>query len=415
MRVVLLVPIRPDENGNGLAQRAGLHASAFAGDRVHLVVVPAASPEGFLRHPDGSEEQLGKPDDPHVLVRELMANRTWRNRLLRMGDGPALMHRAQVGWARPVVEHVLAADDSDPVDAVIVLRSYLLPLAVRVVELLRRSAPTDARPALVADLDDDDESTFRQLGLPDADAMGSLLAAFADAPDLVVLASAAEAQAVAKRHQLGSVELLPNATRLSVPVGRIHRSPGSGHHDMRSATVRVLMVGNFTYYPNREGAEWFIESVLPLISRPTTLELVGTDSDRLADMVADQRVTGCGFVDDLAPHYEAADVVVVPVRVGGGTRIKILEAAAYCVPIVSCSVGAAGHGLEDGVHLLVRDDPAEFAAAVDLLCSDDVHHRTMVRQLVDTAHTAIHRFDRVDVASGFRNRVHELVKHCRVG
>jgi glycosyltransferase involved in cell wall biosynthesis len=77
-----------------------------------------------------------------------------------------------------------------------------------------------------------------------------------------------------------------------------------------------------------------------------------------------------GDVPDVRPHLADAAVVMVPLRVGGGTRIKILEALAAARPVVSTTVGAEGLGLRDGEHLLIADQPEAFARAVARLLGD---------------------------------------------
>jgi glycosyltransferase involved in cell wall biosynthesis len=81
-------------------------------------------------------------------------------------------------------------------------------------------------------------------------------------------------------------------------------------------------------------------------------------------------VTVVGEVPDVLPELAAADVAVVPVRFGGGTRIKILEAFAYGVPVVSTTVGCEGLDVVDGEHLLVADTPDSFAAACARILAD---------------------------------------------
>ena len=86
----------------------------------------------------------------------------------------------------------------------------------------------------------------------------------------------------------------------------------------------------------------------------------------------DPSITVTGRVEDVRPHIEEAAVFVVPLRVGSGTRLKILEAMAMEKPVVSTTIGAEGLPLEDGVHLLLADAPDRFAAAVvELLLDPD--------------------------------------------
>jgi len=81
-------------------------------------------------------------------------------------------------------------------------------------------------------------------------------------------------------------------------------------------------------------------------------------------------VTLTGFLDDVRPAIAGSAVVVVPTRVGGGTRLKILEAMALGAPVVSTSFGAGGLGAKHGIHLLIGDTPEEFASQVCALMDD---------------------------------------------
>jgi glycosyltransferase involved in cell wall biosynthesis len=85
-----------------------------------------------------------------------------------------------------------------------------------------------------------------------------------------------------------------------------------------------------------------------------------------------------GFVSDLRPIYASADVVVVPLRVGGGTRIKLLEAFAHEVPVVASGVAAAGLDVADERHLLLVEDAREVPAAVERLVTDAALTRRLV-------------------------------------
>jgi glycosyltransferase involved in cell wall biosynthesis len=89
-----------------------------------------------------------------------------------------------------------------------------------------------------------------------------------------------------------------------------------------------------------------------------------------------------GYVGDLAPLYAAADVAVVPLRAGGGTRIKVLEAFAHRIPVVTTSTGIEGIAATAGEHAMVADGPAEFAAACHaLLTTPELADRTAARAL----------------------------------
>jgi glycosyltransferase involved in cell wall biosynthesis len=101
-----------------------------------------------------------------------------------------------------------------------------------------------------------------------------------------------------------------------------------------------------------------------LTDRGIRIDLVGSrSSTAMAGFPRHSEVRLHDSVEDLAPLYAAADVVVVPLRAGGGTRIKILESFAHGVPVVTTSLGAEGIDAADGVHLLVADNAEAFARA----------------------------------------------------
>jgi glycosyltransferase involved in cell wall biosynthesis len=93
---------------------------------------------------------------------------------------------------------------------------------------------------------------------------------------------------------------------------------------------------------------------------------------------ADVELTG--FVAELGPVYASADVVVVPLRSGGGTRIKLLEAFAYGVPVVASAAAAVGLEVSDARHLLLADDPDRTVAAVEAILTEESTARHLVEE-----------------------------------
>lgn len=134
----------------------------------------------------------------------------------------------------------------------------------------------------------------------------------------------------------------------------------------------LLFTGKMDFRPNVDAALWFGEQVLPLIRahRPgTTFAIVGQRPHaRLEGLRSKPGVTITGYVADVRPYIAGATVYVAPLRVGGGTRLKLLEAMAMGKAIVSTTVGAEGFPVGNGQELVLADDPAEFAqATLDLL------------------------------------------------
>jgi glycosyltransferase involved in cell wall biosynthesis len=135
----------------------------------------------------------------------------------------------------------------------------------------------------------------------------------------------------------------------------------------------LLFTGTMNYAPNSEGILWFASRIWPeiLALRPDArLLIVGRDPPPRVRELAASGVEVTGEVPDVAPYFARATVAVVPLRSGGGSRLKVLEALAAGRAVVSTSVGAEGLELEHGVHLLLEDEPGAFAAATLRLLDD---------------------------------------------
>jgi len=131
---------------------------------------------------------------------------------------------------------------------------------------------------------------------------------------------------------------------------------------------KILFVGTMNYFPNVDGALFMVQSIMPRIWRmdpDIRLCIAGRDIPRhIRDLGTDSRIEIIPDFPDI--HEVAADccLSVVPLRLGGGTRIKILEAFALGLPVVSTAKGCEGLAVEDGRQIVIRDDPEAFAQAV---------------------------------------------------
>jgi glycosyltransferase involved in cell wall biosynthesis len=158
----------------------------------------------------------------------------------------------------------------------------------------------------------------------------------------------------------------------------------------------VVFTAGFGYAPNQEALFWFLHRVLPLVHarRPETRFLfAGSQANQAASMAGLSATDANGGIEwisdpvDIRPCFERACVYVVPILSGGGTRLKILEAMAMQVPVVSTSVGAEGVPYRSGEHLLLADTEASFAEAVLRLLEDaELRHRlsTAGRRFVES-------------------------------
>jgi glycosyltransferase involved in cell wall biosynthesis len=158
--------------------------------------------------------------------------------------------------------------------------------------------------------------------------------------------------------------------------------------------LTILLVGTFGYFPNADAARWLCREILPSIREQTPVLfrvclIGGGMSDDVAALQFIPEVEVVGPVPDLAPWYRDASLVVVPLRAGGGTRIKLLEALSYRRPVVSTRMGAEGLDVIDGEHLLLADRAHLFARQCLRLMSDPVLAQRIGangRQLVKAAY-----------------------------
>ena len=369
-RLLYVTPTMPKQSGNGLAMRAGaiLEALACRFD-IHLRVLPVAglpdSPSDFVRRLTISVEVL-----------DLVKNLDPLFGLIDRVSDPDERHRARLAYPKPHLSRfchsglaldLLAAGRRLDVAGLHVMRLYLAALAE---PFLRQSS--EAR-ACVIDLDDDDSKTYERLaylqsklGKDDAGeeaaaesrkfaALGNL---YIPRFDRVLVSSEVDSQRMVKRFPNAQIEVVPNC----YPLTEAAVSPAS----LASGPLRLLFVGSFGYFPNVDAALYLCGEVLPalreLTRREIVVDLVGTgDASPLRAVLRCPEVRVHGFVEDLSSVYANTDVVVVPLRVGGGTRIKILEAFSHRVPVVTTTLGIEGLDAVDGEHVLCADDAQSFA------------------------------------------------------
>jgi glycosyltransferase involved in cell wall biosynthesis len=134
-----------------------------------------------------------------------------------------------------------------------------------------------------------------------------------------------------------------------------------------------LFQGTLRYPPNADAAHFLVGEVLPELNRllpGVRTRLVGVSTPGVVALDDPPAVTVVGRVPDIGVELAGADLVVVPLRFGSGTRIKIIEAFAQRIPVVSTTLGAEGLDAMDGEHLLIGDTPTAMAAACARLLSD---------------------------------------------
>ena len=185
----------------------------------------------------------------------------------------------------------------------------------------------------------------------------------------------------------------PNANAVVLPNGvdTADLTPG----DIRPQVRNLLFVGSPTHAPNLDAACWLLTDIWPALHKrypDLKLTLVNLEHPQVRTCL-NPGVELLARVPDLKPVYRQADIVVVPLRTGSGTRLKILEAFAFGVPVVSTTIGWEGLEVEPGRHLLSADSPQDFMAAVEQFINnpDDrerlaSHARELVVEHYDWSH-----------------------------
>jgi glycosyltransferase involved in cell wall biosynthesis len=267
------------------------------------------------------------------------------------------------------------------IDAVLAARRYDVvnvegPFVVH--HRFRTAPPGAPPPRIVLDEHNVEYDVNRQIaGRDDASAVRRLYAAVnwrkmrreeEDAwgrVDALTVTSPHDAGRVRAVHPGARVAVVPNA----VDVERCAPRPGDPPPDPNT----LLFFGALDYFPNSDALAFFLDQVWPrvLATHPSTrLRILGR---RPPPSLVARRAPGVeigGFVEDLRPSIAAAGAVIVPLRMGGGTRLKILEAMAMARPIVSTALGAEGIDVAHGRELLLADGAEGFAAEIGRLLDD---------------------------------------------
>jgi glycosyltransferase involved in cell wall biosynthesis len=253
---------------------------------------------------------------------------------------------------------------------------------------------------VVVDIENYDTAVLRQRQAADGTTVTAFEVAATDAllrtvcgrADAVVACSEPDARQLRALAPEARVEIIPNGVDVTWFDG-LAPPP-------RATPPVVLFTGLLAYWPNADACVHFAEAVLPRIERlagPVAFQIVGRVPPASVVSLADGvRVRLAADVPDIRPWLAAADVLVVPLRAGSGTRLKILEGFAAGRPVVSTAIGCEGLDVEPGRHLLVADDPEVFASAVANLLAD----RTVADRLVAEARALVRARYAVPIVSG---------------
>lgn len=190
----------------------------------------------------------------------------------------------------------------------------------------------------------------------------------------VIAVSEADAAALRRLDKSLDPIVIPNG----VDTARYRTLPSPPADMQRPA---VLFTGKMDFRPNVDAALWFHRQVWPRVRQEhprARFYVVGKrPHPRLEELSHDPTAIITGYVPDVRPYMAGATVFVVPMRMGGGTRLKLLEALAAGLPIVSTTMGAEGVDVTHGEHLLLADDPEAYVEAVSSLLGNEAKRRAL--------------------------------------
>lgn len=189
------------------------------------------------------------------------------------------------------------------------------------------------------------------------------------AVDAIIAVSETDQNAIRSLAGTAPLYLVPNG----VDVQEYRTPPKS---NVKLEQPALVFTGIMDYRPNIDAIKWFADDILPLIPQAypkVHLYIVGNrPTPRVTALRQRSNITVTGFVDDILPYFHEAAVVIAPLRIGSGTRLKLLQAMSAGCAIVSTSQGAEGLNVENGRDMLIADDPNLFAIAVNELLQNEV-------------------------------------------
>lgn len=359
-RALLITPVLPSTEGNGLAIRIAMFAEALGRAMpTDILCIPVfgsagdaawARQQGFAVH---QIETAGREDTAYRLV-------------LMLPPGPQRLAAFQQ-YGRSSLEARLSLPVLEDVRAFAEERHYSLVHVARGYLMRAGGAAQGGIGALTLDLDEDDAWSWRSLGrLRDPDgaawnraeaaAADRALSAFGTAFNALFVSGAVDGGRLARRHPGMRPMVVPNPAPVGEPAARAEDGE------------TLLFVGSFGYAPNLDGIKWFVGEIWPLIrrARPTArLLIAGRDMpEGISELGGRNSIEALGAVDDLRPLYARAALAIAPLRAGGGTRIKLIEAAWHGVPVVATGLAARGLAFSGAEGMWTGDTAEGFAEAV---------------------------------------------------
>jgi glycosyltransferase involved in cell wall biosynthesis len=373
--MLFLSPVIPSGGGNGLAMRTGFLLDAYSRHfDIDLAVVPVAGTNAQLTNFVSARALRTRIFEPrlntHFRLVSGLHNLRARLEAFREYGQPSLA----AGVTEAVAEELNSWIGTSNYSLVHVSRLYLASLAG---PLLRRRV---GNARFILDCDEDDARAQQSIGamyrrnghllqsawaMSEASAYDRMGETSFPQFDRILVASNSEARSLARKAGRERIMVMPNVA----PVVSHARS-----RRVQANNQTILFVGTLGYAPNADAVMWFTSRVWPrlrFVSKCVRFVIAGRDPpDWMLRLGRQPGIVVAGSVPDVAPLYRKAALAVVPLRAGGGTRIKLLEAAAWGVPSVSTTFGATGIDFRPGVDVVLADSEAGFARACRTLLTE---------------------------------------------
>ncbi|TIX51250.1 glycosyltransferase family 4 protein [Alteraurantiacibacter aquimixticola] len=384
MKILFVSHAVPDVNGRGSERRAAQHLATLE----TLGEVTLVLPDSIAATAEGRGDAMSRLKVDRLVRRPDLTNAAIWNKRHENASGrisrawAALHRRPEIDQAAPGRYHeecrALIDDDFDLIFAFRIASATWLDSFM--------PANSDSKAVRIVDFDDI-ESIGMTRNLP---ALRSSLfwqvmlrrwikftrqteQRLCDSWDRVLVCSDHDIGEIRDRYGAKAIAV-PN----TVPFDRAESEPAP-------LPFRVLFVGTLSYGPNVAGIDWFVKEVWPSLHEAlgSKIELVITGYDAPPEIMAFGEMDGVTVIspaESLTPLYAASHAVIAPILSGAGTRIKIIEAMAFGKAVVTTAVGCEGLAVENGEHLLIADEPKDFADAVLSLADDAALRRLVARR-----------------------------------
>jgi polysaccharide biosynthesis protein PslH len=390
-RLLMIVPVMPSDRGNGLAMRMGFFLDAYSRRfDVDLVIAPPSrlgEMTTFVRSRARRIAALGvvRPDTHYALVAAVV-DPIARVEAFRRYGSPS-----RAAFFRPLAHSLDYLAKNMRYRVVHVSRVYLAEIATPWLDCDRGGT------RLILDCDENEASVFRRFAIMHRRRNDSFAADWADAESEAYARFSAQWLPTFDLVFAGSDKEVKSLSAFGI---RARVAPNTAPAAMASPRRRprrgrpytIVFVGTMSYAPNADAVTWFVSRVWRrlqrmLCHRVRLIIIGGSPPAAIARLRYQRGIKVTGPVSAVAPYYREADLVIAPILAGGGTRIKIIEAATHGVPVVATRLGAEGTTFLSGRDMLMADDEANFLRACRLLARNG----SLSRRLAVAAHAKVRR------------------------